>query len=325
MGSLLSIVVPVFNEGGNIRPLFDALVPVLESTGMEWELIFSDDGSTDATWPTISALHEEDGRVKGLRLSRNFGHQYALFAGMSRATGDAIISMDGDLQHPPELVPELVERWRAGDQIVHTVRKDEENVSPFKKWSSKIFYKIFSYLSDVEMEAGMADYRLLDRAVVDELMKFSEQGLFLRGIVNWVGYKSSKLEFVCGTRYSGESKYTFRRMLTLAWAGITSFSVVPLRISIVIGVLTSALAFTEMLYAIYAKLFTDTAVPGWASAVAVVSFLFGILFILLGVLGEYVGQVLVEVRGRPRFLIREHVGNIPHENASATSTGNRWK
>ena len=124
MGSLLSIVVPVFNEGGNVRPLFDALVPVLESTGMEWELIFSDDGSTDATWSTISALHEADSRVKGLRLSRNFGHQYALFAGMSIATGDAIISMDGDLQHPPELVPELVGRWRSGDQIVHTVRKD---------------------------------------------------------------------------------------------------------------------------------------------------------------------------------------------------------
>jgi dolichol-phosphate mannosyltransferase len=304
----LSIVVPVFNEEGNIRPLFDALLPVLTATGMTWEIIFSDDGSTDGTWPALTVLNQCDGRVRALRLSRNFGHQYALFAGLSKARGDAVISMDGDLQHPPQVIPELLKRWRAGDQIVHTIRKDAQSGHWLKKVSSRLFYRFFSYLSGVQMEAGMADFRLLDRLVLDELMGFQEQGLFLRGIVSWVGYQTSKVEFVCGDRHSGTGKYTLRRMLKLAWAGITSFSVVPLRISIVIGVLTSGLAFAEVLYAIYAKLFTDTAVPGWASAVAVVSFLFGILFILLGVLGEYIGRILLEVRGRPRYLVREEVG-----------------
>jgi dolichol-phosphate mannosyltransferase len=304
----LSIVVPVFNEEGNIRPLFDALLPVLTATGMTWEIIFSDDGSTDGTWPALTVLNQCDGRVRALRLSRNFGHQYALFAGLSKARGDAVISMDGDLQHPPQVILELLARWRAGDQIVHTIRKDVQRGHWLKNATSRLFYRLFSYLSGVRMEAGMADFRLLDRLVLDELMGFREQGLFLRGIVNWVGYQTSKVEFVCGDRHSGTGKYTLRRMLKLAWAGITSFSVVPLRISIVIGVLTSGLAFAEVLYAIYAKLFTDTAVPGWASAVAVVSFLFGILFILLGVLGEYIGRILLEVRGRPRYLVREEVG-----------------
>ena len=304
----LSIVVPVFNEEGNIRPLFDALLPVLTATGMTWEIIFSDDGSTDGTWPALTGLNQCDGRVRALRLSRNFGHQYALFAGLSKARGDAVISMDGDLQHPPQVILELLARWRAGDQIVHTIRKDVQRGHWLKKATSRLFYRLFSYLSGVRMEAGMADFRLLDRLVLDELMRFQEQGLFLRGIVTWVGYQTSKVEFVCGDRQSGTSKYTLRRMLKLAWAGITSFSVVPLRISIVIGVLTSVLAFAEVLYAIYAKLFTDTAVPGWASAVAVVSFLFGILFIMLGVLGEYIGRILLEVRGRPRYLVREEVG-----------------
>ena len=304
----LSIVVPVFNEAGNIKKLYSELIPVLEELGVDWEVIFCDDGSNDTTWEIIDHLHKDDERIKGIRFSRNFGHQYALFAGMQHASGKAVITMDGDLQHPPELLPEMLERWRSGDKIVHTVRIYNKEQSFLKKLSSNYFYKLFTFLSGVEMEGGMADFRLLDRQVLDELLKFKEEGLFLRGLVHWVGYQSSKLDFQCGQRFSGKGKYNLKKMLKLAWTGITSFSIVPLRVSIVIGVLTSLLAFAEMLYAIYAKLFTDTVVPGWASGVAVVSFLFGILFIMLGVLGEYIGRVLIESRGRPRFLISEYVG-----------------
>lgn len=308
MGSELSIVVPVFNEAGNIEKLCSELIPVLERLGVEWELIFCDDGSDDATWKIIDILHKNDARIKGIRFSRNFGHQYALFAGMQHASGKAVITMDGDLQHPPELLPEMLERWRAGDKIVHTVRVYSNEQGVLKRVTSKIFYRLFTFLSGVKMESGMADFRLLDRQVLDELLKFKEEGLFLRGIVHWVGYQSSKLNFECGQRFSGKGKYNLKKMLKLAWTGITSFSLVPLRLSIIIGVLTSVLAFSEMIYAIYAKIFTDTAVPGWASGVAVVSFLFGILFIMLGVLGEYLGRVLIESRSRPRFLISECIG-----------------
>lgn len=306
--SILSIVVPVYNESGNIEKLYTELKAQLPGTGLQWEIIYSDDGSSDQTWNTIQALREKDIRVKAIRLSRNFGHQYALFAGLSYATGDAVISMDGDMQHPPELIPQMVEKWRQGSKIVHTIRKDSSDVSLFKRYSSRLYYRVFSYLSGVRIEMGMADFRLLDRQVLDHILQFREEGLFLRGIVQWVGFPSTEITFQSNERFSGSRKYTLKRMINLAWTGITSFSVVPLRIGIFIGVLTSLVAFTEMLYAIYAKLFTDTVVPGWASAVSILSFLFGILFILLGLVGEYIGRILVETRARPRFLVSETLG-----------------
>ena len=172
----LSVVVPVFNEAGNIKKLCSELVPALEQTGMAWEVIFCDDGSTDTTWEVISLLNKDDGRIKGIRFSRNFGHQYALFAGMQHAAGKAVITMDGDLQHPPELIPEMLERWQAGDKIVHTVRIYGDDQGFLKRASSDLFYKLFTFLGGVEMESGMADFRLLDRQVLDELLNSGKKG-----------------------------------------------------------------------------------------------------------------------------------------------------
>lgn len=304
----ISVVVPSYNEEDNVGKLYDELVQVFPALNVNWEIIFADDGSVDGTWQEILSLHQRDSRVKGVRLSRNFGHQNALWAGLLQASGRAVVMMDSDLQHPPSVIAELLRAWQQGNKIVHTRRLDSKEVSYFKRVSSKLFYRIFSYLSGVKLESGMADFRLLDQQVVGDVLKFREDGLFLRGVVQWVGYPSVTISYHSQDRFSGSSKYTLKKMLKFAKSGIISFSLVPLRLSVLIGFVTALAAFLEMLYVIYVRLFVETAVPGWASAVGILSFLFGILFILLGVIGEYMGQILIEVRQRPRFLVSDYVG-----------------
>jgi glycosyltransferase involved in cell wall biosynthesis len=305
---VISLVLPAYNEAENLREVYSSFAKVLDSLGLPWELIIADDGSQDGTWHELLTLHQTDMRVKGVQLSRNFGHQYALFAGLSQAAGAAVISMDADLQHPPELIPTLVEQWRAGYKIVNTVRQDPPTLSTFKRATSALYYRVLSKLSGVPMRKGMSDCRLLDRQVLEELLSFGEAGLFLRGLVVWMGYPTTWVPFECRERLRGRSKYTVRKMALFALDGVTSFSVVPLRLGILVGGLTSMLAFGELTYALVMKLSGGKTVPGWASGVSVVSFLFGVLFILMGLIGEYVGRILVEVRRRPRFLINATVG-----------------
>lgn len=305
--TVISIVVPAYNEESNLAVLYAHLREVMDGIkdGEDWEVIVVDDGSRDRTWAAIESLNSKDSRVRGLRLSRNFGHQSALMAGLAAARGRAVISMDADLQHPPDVVPQLIRKWQDGYQIVHAVRRDPPQLSWFKRTTSRLYYKMFTFLSGVEIEPGAADFRLLDRQVLDEILKFEEEGLFLRGIVRWVGYQTASVPFDCGERFSGDTKYSLRKMIKLGWDGVSAFSLVPLRIGIAIGLASSTLAFLSVGLAIVGKWFDDTAIPGWASSVAISSFLFGVLFMFLAVLAEYVGRIAVEVRRRPRFLVRE--------------------
>jgi dolichol-phosphate mannosyltransferase len=244
-------------------------------------------------------------RVRGVRLSRNFGHQKALMAGLAAARGDAVVMMDADLQHPPAVVPQLVRKWQEGFDVVHAVRRDPPEASWFKRTSSRLYYRMFSFLSGVEIEPGSADFCLLERRVVDEISKFEEEALFLRGLVHWVGYATASVPFEPAARHAGVTKYSLRKMLSLGWHGVSSFSLVPLRIGIAIGLVSSTLAFLGVAFAIVGKWLDADAIPGWASSVAISSFLFGVLFAFLAVLAEYVGRIAVAVQRRPRFLVRE--------------------
>jgi dolichol-phosphate mannosyltransferase len=305
---VISIVVPAHNEEHNLEVLYVNLREVMDAAAnsSDWELVVVDDGSTDGTWNAIEGLSANDVRVRGLRLSRNFGHQAALMAGLAAARGRAVIMMDADLQHPPALLPHLLRKWREGFDIVHAVRRDPPDLPWSKRTFSGLYYRLFAFLSGVAIEPGSADFRLLSRQVVDEVLKFEEEGLFLRGLVHWVGYATASVPFDCGQRHAGVSKYSLRKMLALGWHGVSAFSLVPLRVGIAIGLTSSTIAFLGTGYAILGWwLDHDAVVPGWASSVAISSFLFGVLFMFLAVLAEYVGRIAVEVRRRPRFLVRE--------------------
>jgi len=305
--ALVSVVVPAFREAGNLTPLHEELVRAL--AGERWELILVDDGSTDGTWDVIESLAQADPRVRGVRLSRNFGHQPALLAGLAAAQGQAVISMDADLQHPPALLPELLARWRAGAQIVHTQRKSGAETSWFKRSSSRWYYVVFSMLTGVPLAEGQSDFRLLDRRVVGALQAMDEVEVFLRGMVQWVGFRSVTVPYEVRARHSGESKFGLLKMVRFGLHGVTSFSTIPLRAGIALGFLTAAAAFCELAYVVAVRLL-GAPVPGWASVLGIVAMLFGVNFMLMGFQGIYLGHVFSRVRRRPTYLISDTVGDL---------------
>ncbi len=301
-------MVPCYGEEGNVAVLWQEIRRALELVPVSWELIFVDDGSPDQTWAAIRAVQQQDRRVRGVRLSRNFGHQLALLAGLGAATGDAVITMDGDMQHPPQLLPLLIREWLVGRKVVLTRRQDPPDLPWSKRLTSRLYYRLFSHLSGVKLAPGMADFRLLDREAVTVLLSLREGRPFLRGLVHWIGFDPVVLEFSAGARRHGISRYNWQKMLSFAWSGILGFSIIPLRISLVIGFVVSAIAFLLLGETLYTRFFTDRAAPGWASLSAMISLFFGILFIILGILGEYLARILEEVRARPRFIVSETVG-----------------
>jgi glycosyltransferase involved in cell wall biosynthesis len=302
----ISIVIPTYCEEGNISELYSQLESELKKIEIHsFEIIYVNDGSHDNSLTKIKELTVRDNRVKFIHFSRNFGHQNALRAGLDFAQGAAVISMDADLQHPPELIATLIEQWRAGNKVVYTKRKDTSDLSFFKKLTSKLFYKLVNYLSETKLEEGTADFRLLDRSVVEALKNFNENNLFYRGIIPGLGFKQHGVEYIPNERFSGNTKYTFSKMVRFALTGITSSSAKPLYFSIYLGAFLALCSFFYALYAIYVSLFTTEAVAGWTSTIASILFIGGIQLMMLGIVGVYLGKLFSESKKRPNYIIEE--------------------
>lgn len=286
--------------------MYEQLCGVMEQLRItDFEFIFVDDGSTDQSLFHVQTLRAKDSRVKFIQLSRNFGHQNALKAGLDHASGAGVISMDADLQHPPTLIPLLVEKWKQGFEVVYTIRKDDQKVPLLKKWTSKGFYRITNKLAEIPMEEGTADFRLLDRKVVAALRQFNEAHLFLRGIIPSLGFKQIGIPYTPNARVSGQTKYSFSKMLRFALNGITSSSAKPLYFSIYSGLFFALLAFLYGLYAIYIAAFTNEAITGWTSIIASILFIGGIQLIMIGIVGIYLGKLFIQSKNRPLYLITE--------------------
>ena len=307
---LVSIVIPVFNEDENVEMLYQQLIEVVRALPFEFEIVVVDDGSTDGTLATIEEIASTDPRLKAISLSRNFGHQAALIAGLEVSRGDAVITMDGDLQHPPRLIPEMLKRWKEGADIVYSIRKNTAGVSRTKLLTARLFYAILNRIGNLGLPSNTADFRLLSRPVVEELKNMQERSVFLRGLVQWVGFQQSQIEYEAEQRFAGKTKYGFRSMLKFAVTGITSFSSAPLYLALVFGFLVSLVCFIYAVYIIYLKLYTTELISGFATIVVAVLFLGGIQLITIGIIGLYMGRLFEEVKQRPRYIIRRRIGKF---------------
>lgn len=303
-GKKISVIVPCYNEEEGLAKFNQTLFENLPDK-YTYEIVYVNDGSSDNTAQVILSLASKSPDIKYIFFSRNFGHQNALKAGYDFATGDCAICLDADLQHPPTVIPQLIDQWEKGFEIVNTIRHDHQSISLSKKLSSQIFYKIMRNLSDVNIENGMADFRLIDKKVLKQLKQFNENFLFFRGIIPWMGFRQTVVPFTAAERFAGKTKYTLKKMLKFATTGVTAFSVKPLRISIYLGSVIAVLAFIYGLYAAYIHFFTERAVTGWTSVIISVLFVGGINLLMLGIIGEYLGKLFIENKRRPNYLISE--------------------
>jgi glycosyltransferase involved in cell wall biosynthesis len=299
-----TIVLPAHNEAGNIAPIIAELRRLMSAVGRT-EIIGIDDGSTDGTLEALRAAADADPMVRYVAFTRNFGHEAAMRAGLRAASGQAVIVMDADFEHPPDVVPQLVEQWRAGFKLVAAQRMDDVAVSRFKRATSRLYYRVLGALGDVQMEPGSADFLLMDRTVVDTLNGFENQELFLRGLVRWLGFPLAKISYRPGQRRHGASKYSVGRMVELALNGIAAHSVRPLRAAIWLALAFAALGLLFVVYSIVSFFFVQHTVAGWTSIMAAIAILGAAQLFVLGIIGEYVGRILRETRRRPSYVVAE--------------------
>ncbi|MDR1693472.1 MAG: glycosyltransferase family 2 protein [Oscillospiraceae bacterium] len=307
MSVTLSVVVPLYNEEEVIGESYRRLKAVLDGLGETYELIFVNDGSRDSTWALALALAEADPNLRLLSFSRNFGHQTAITAGMDAAAGDAVVVIDADLQDPPEVIPQMLAKWREGYQVVYGLRTKRVGESVFKRLTAKVFYRTLNALTEVHLPVDAGDFRLLDRAVCDTLKRMPERNRYVRGLVSWVGFRQTSVEFVRAERFAGVTKYPLSKMLRLAGDALTSFSYKPLKLSILIGSLVSAASFIYGIVIIFQRLFTSVMVSGWATLACLTLFFNGLILIMMGIIGQYVGRIYDETKGRPLYIVAEKI------------------
>ncbi len=304
-----TIIAPVFNEEPVLPELYKRISAVMDTLSEPWELILVDDGSRDRSAAIIAALHEKDERVKGVSFSRNFGFQEAVTAGLDYSSGDAVVLTDADLQDPPEVILEMIAKWREGFDVVYGVRSEREGETWFKLVTAKMFYRLIHRITSVNIPLDTGDFRLMDRRVVDALGEMRERNRFLRGMVPWVGFKQTGVFFKREPRFAGEAKYSsVRRMFRFAMNAITSFSYVPLQLATYLGFFIAGLSSLAILAVILLRLFAPHELTGQATTLVVVLFLGGVQLISLGIIGEYLGRIYDEVKGRPLYLISEQWG-----------------
>ena len=304
---VLSVVVPVYNEEVVVFESYKRLKEVLESLHEAYELIFVNDGSRDATPDIVRSICEADSTVHFIDFARNFGHQTAITAGMDYASGEAVVVIDADLQDPPEVIPAMIAKWREGYDVVYGKRAERKGETLFKRFTSAAFYRVLQKLTDVDIPVDTGDFRLIDRKVCDALKLVKERNRYIRGIISWLGFRQTGVEFVRDKRFAGETKYPFKKMLRFAFDGITSFSVRPLKLSSYVGGIVSFVGFIYLLVVMYEKLFTNLTVTGWTSMMAVSLFFNGVVLMMLGIIGEYIGRIYDEAKGRPLYVVRETV------------------
>jgi glycosyltransferase involved in cell wall biosynthesis len=304
--SLISVVVPCYNEEEVLVHTHSRLTQVLDRLeNAEYELVYVDDGSSDRTDEILRSLHQTSPQTRVVMLSRNFGHQAAVTAGLTAATGQCVVIIDADLQDPPEVIAEMVERWREGYEVVYGIRESRAGESGFKLRSAQLFYRLINKLSDVHIPLDTGDFRLLDRRAVDALLAMPERHRLLRGMASWIGFRQYGLKYAREARFAGTTKYPLRKMLNLALDGIFSFSTVPLRFVTILGILTSALAAAGIFYSLAVRIFTSHWVAGWATLILAVLFTGGVEMFCFGILGEYIGRIYTEIKQRPLFIVRE--------------------
>jgi glycosyltransferase involved in cell wall biosynthesis len=299
-----SIIIPVYNEEAVVNETYQRLTRVMELIGESYELLFVNDGSQDKTAEIIERLAETDERTRLLDFSRNFGHQIAITAGMDYARGDAIIIIDADLQDPPELIPQMIKKWKEGYEVVYAKRLKRKGETLFKKWTASLFYRTLRTLTEVDIPLDTGDFRLMDRKVCDALQGIREKNRFVRGLVSWVGFRQTAIEYVREERFAGETKYPLKKMLRFSIDGITSFSYKPLKLATYLGFLVSFSSFVYLIVTLFLKLFTTSTIAGWTSLIACVLLLNGVILIILGILGEYVGRIYDETKNRPLYILR---------------------